>query len=55
MVVVAFGANLGRSGGLNVARSHCDLVLLGATFTLDGRDLVRAGECLIDTFGEAAD
>jgi hypothetical protein len=54
-VVVAFGANLGRSGGLNVARSHCDLVLLGATFTLDGRDLVRAGECLIDSFADGTE
>jgi hypothetical protein len=48
-VVVAFGANLGRSGGRNAAPNHCDAVLIGATYTLDGRDLVRNGECMLDS------
>jgi 2,5-dihydroxypyridine 5,6-dioxygenase len=48
-VVVAFGANRGRSGGQNIAPNHCDLVVLGATYSVGGRDLIRNGECLLDS------
>ena len=45
-VVIAFGANLGRSGGQNAAPSHCDLVLVGANFFVDNRQILRNGEFL---------
>jgi 2,5-dihydroxypyridine 5,6-dioxygenase len=47
-VIVAFGANYGRSGGQNRAPSHCDLVLLGANFFVDDVQVLRDGEFTLD-------
>lgn len=47
-IIVAFGANYGRSGGQNVAPSHCDLVLLGASFSLDGQPIIENGDFVVD-------
>lgn len=49
-VIVAFGANYGRSGGQNAAPSHCDLVLLGASFYLDDQQIIGGGEFVVDGF-----
>jgi leucyl aminopeptidase (aminopeptidase T) len=47
-VIVAFGANLGRSGGTNVAASHCDMTLLEANFFLDQKQIIKDGKFVID-------
>ncbi|MGQ0572443.1 MAG: hypothetical protein ACT4P5_23290 [Armatimonadota bacterium] len=50
-IIVAFGANYGRSGGQNVAPSHCDLVLLRADFSLDEQPIIENGEFVVDGWG----
>jgi leucyl aminopeptidase (aminopeptidase T) len=49
-VIVAFGANLGRSGGQNAAPGHCDLMLLGASFAIGGTQVLRDGEFPLEEF-----
>lgn len=46
-VIVAFGANLGRSGGQNAAPGHCDLILLQANLFLGGQQIISGGEFVV--------
>lgn len=51
-VIVAFGANrgVGRWGGRNAAPTHSDCVLLGADFSLDDTQVIRAGAFAVPGF-----